>query len=86
MISEGKRDLPATQVGPFVNVPLTAGAVESTIVVPLFSFIPQRPIKPVPLGQLRNLYWLGSQSRAERGSRSRLINRARKETVRRAVR
>jgi hypothetical protein len=40
---------PVTHSGPLVRVPSTAGAVESKIVVPLPSFMPQRPIKPVPL-------------------------------------
>src|SRR6185503_13892962 len=40
---------PATHNGPLVKVPSTAGAVESKIIVPLPSFMPQRPMSPVPL-------------------------------------
>src|SRR5215207_8755071 len=56
---------PATQVGPLTSVPFGRPAMELFATVPVFSFNPQRPIKPVPLVNSEfMLVWISACERA----------------------
>jgi len=47
------------RLGPFVSVPLSGGAMESSAVVPLVSLNPQRATRPVPdVSSLKRLAWI----------------------------
>ena len=55
-----------TQTGPFVSVPFSAGVVESAVVVPVPSFRPQRPRRPVP--DVTSRFLLARMSPADRAA------------------